>query len=596
MGDTNMLTGAGTEGPWCFVRVEEGSAEAAAANDRQPLLPHVLAAGNLNKEERETLEHYNPVIPGFRREACGVPPCALPAERCMRPARPAGAPTTGVLLANGGMELWELPTKANNIGYNYVSGYSQRWVKHWEICGAGNYVNLQDYYEFIAEHERTHGQPMPATIYHRADACERVNRDLDHNIEGSAPYADKYNPDNVYLGRMATVKRHHPGADGEAGTSAALVSVTGGVKSGAVLRSRLGVAASLLAGVRYEASARVACAPNAPVSTVRASLALTSLPPMPSVDKPYRNLASRRCGSNYFEKPLHHFVEGGGTEHGLAAAAVVLNCGTESGVIDWAEVRFEIEPTVAERSLQVQVGVLPLTGGDNNTAAAVLIDDVRLAEAAIDASAPATSSAEACDASHVCAAEPIAFADRVREEGGVPWGAEQMSAASQLGIESIQCRAPGSVDADLLAPSQCPFLATSVMPHLGSPEVKQKLRDLTDAELSARFGWDDPAVRAENATSARAVELVRSHLPAMWESGVLQLMLSRRYGEMIKHPFKDGQLVYPGVDSDPLAEIQRFVELMTTDRRADMQYVVWRFRPGQRQHGLLFCPRLADPF
>jgi len=291
------------------------------------------------------------------------------------------------------------------------------------------------------------------------------------------------------------------------------------------------------------------------------SLAVTALPPMPSAAEPF-DLRQLSQGVNA-SAPERSYPRLGLVQDAAGGfAATTASCDATAG---WVALELPFEPARDAREVLVQVVVRLAVPG---RAADVLLDDATLELAAQPGPLGAGAScATPCDQ------DPARFAYRVREEGGVPFGAEQLSAVQALIGHAVQCRKPEPEALLSLGDEECAATmagAHVTLPHLDAAGVAAVLATRTDEQLLEAFRWDEPAMRSAVSNGTRAVELVRELLPAFAASNILNVLATGRRASTYAYQLDPVDMdPLPPFDSDPVAVVAYYARYSTANRKRE---------------------------
>ena len=504
-------------GPFCFVNTSDSSANDFARDAGW------LFSNMLTNELREKCPQVIPVPCGISR----CEPDAAPglAVNCAKSAAESGgAASAQLLMANGGMELWEMRSNRNgvmrtvqteNITYRkfppYPEGANPSEPRFWDLC-LYTPETLEDMdIGYNATTDELSG------ILHKVGAltsCDPVY-----------PRARGITLSQVSSGRD----------DGVTGPSSAARMGFVKVNDTASLKAENGAMASMVPGAVHIARAWVRCAKGS--STV--ALVVSKLPhdaPVVAQDIP--------VSMTYHDAMTNLSVAGESTTNthrcDVDASAYTSSSDAPESASGWVQLEVAVSSTEAEHDITMQVIVQ-----SHSSDAAVVIDDasweVEIGTSPTSGTGSDSSTAEwvfltTCAGGggggvsytdvHKCSTNPTRLFYRLREMGGVPVAHETVHAMVLIGYQSVRCRRP---ELDAISQAECPFLSEASLPHLSADDVRAFMDTLSDYELGVAMRWDDERVRGPGVRLNRAVEILRAGLPEAIELGVVRVVDGPKY-------------------------------------------------------------------
>ena len=485
---------------------------------------------------------------------CGVNRCAPDTSAnaetaCARSSSPGSsdsASSAQLLMANGGMDLWERRSNVNGVMRNanvanlvsyrehppYPQGSNPEEPRFWDLC------------LYTPENVQKMGLGFNATTDGADDMLALLHK------TGALVLCDPVHPraEGISLSQVS------PGRGGVTESSAARVAFVK-VNDTASLKAENGAMASMVPDATHVARAWVRCAKGS--STV--ALVVSKLPkeaPVVSQDI--------QVSMFHYDAMTNVSVGGESTTNTVRCdvdpAAYTSSSDASESASGWVELEVAVSSTEAEHDITVQLIVQ-----SHSNDAAVLMDDVswELATSASprmtmlsDSSSAASVFATTCAGgggggvsytdAHKCSTDPTRLFYRLREMGGVPVAYEQVHAMVVIGYKSVRCRRP---TLDALSQAECPFLSEASLPHLSADDVRAFMDTLTDAELEAAMRWGDVSSRGPGVRTSLAIEILRAGLPDAIEKGIVRAVDGPKYN--------NGLFSYdnPNIGSSPASAI-----------------------------------------
>ena len=509
-----MPAGVTAAGPFCFVDASDPDAAVYTPANGWSWGETLLGA---------LCPHVTPVPCGISR----CEPDAAPgsAVNCARSAAEnGGAASAQLLMANGGMELWEMRSNKNgvmrtvqteNVNYRkfppYPEGANPSEPRFWDLC-LYTPETLED---------------MDIGYNATTDALSGVL----HKV-GALTLCDPVDP----RGQGITLSQVSSGRDdGETGPSSAARMGFVKVNDTASLKAENGAMASMVPGAVHIARAWVRCAKGS--STV--ALVVSKLPhdaPVVAQDIP--------VSMTYHDAMTNLSVAGASTTNthrcDVDASAYTSSSDAPESLSGWVQLEVAVSSTQAEHDITMQVIVQ-----SHSSDAAVVIDDasweVKTGTSPTLGTGSDGSIAEwvfstTCAGgggggvsytdAHKCSSDPTRLFYRLREMGGVPVAHETVHAMVLIGYQSVRCRRP---ELDAVSQAECPFLSEAILPHLSADDVRAYMDTLSDYELAQAMRWDDERVRAPGVRSNLAISMLRAGLPEAIELGVVRVADGPKY-------------------------------------------------------------------
>ena len=522
-----MPAGVTAAGPFCFVNASDPDAA-----DYTPANGWSWGETILGR----LCPHVTPVPCGISR----CEPDAAPgsAVNCARSAAENGGATSGqLLIANGGMELWEMRSNRNgimrtvqteNVVYRkyppYPEGANPSEPRFWDLC------------LYTPETLEDMDIGYNATTDALSDVLYKV---------GALTLCDPAYPRGLGI----TLSQVSPGRDdGETGPSSAARMGFVNVNDTASLKAENGALASMVPGAVHIARAWVRCAKGS--STV--ALVVSKLPhdaPVVAQDIP--------VSMTYHDAMTNLSVAGVSTTNthrcNVDASTYTSSSDAPVSASGWVQLEVAVSSTEAEHDVTMQVIVQ-----SHSSDAAVVIDDASWEMETGTSPTPGTDSdgsiaewvfSTTCAGgggggvsytdAHKCSSDPTRLFYRLREMGGVPVAHETVHAMVLIGYQSVRCRRP---ELDVVSQAECPFLSEASLPHLSADDVRAYMDTLSDNELALAMRWDDEHVRGPGVRSNLAVSILRAELPEAIELGVVRVLDSPAYGT----PVSVGQVTTVG--------------------------------------------------
>ena len=552
-----MPAGVTAAGPFCFVNASDPDAAAyTPANGWSWGVTTTLGA----------------LCPQVTPVPCGISRCepdAAPgsAVTCSRSAADNGGATSAqLLMANGGMELWEMRSNRNgimrdvqseNITYRqfppYPEGANPSEPRFWDLC-LYTPETLED---------------MDIGYNATTDALSGML----HKI-GALTLCDPVYP----RARGITLSQVSSGRDdGVSGPSSAARMGFMRVNDTASLKAENGAMASMVPGAVHIARAWVRCARGS--STV--ALVVSKLPhdaPVVAQDIPVSMM--------HHDAMTNLSVAGESTSNthrcDVDTSAYTSRSDAPESASGWVQLEVAVSSTEAEHDITMQVIV-----HSHSSDAAVVIDDasweVETGTSPTPGSGSDDSNAEwvfltTCAGgggggvsytdAHKCSSDPTRLFYRLREMGGVPVAHETVHAMVLIGYQSVRCRRP---ELDVVSQAECPFLAEASLPHLSADDVRAYMDTLSDYELASAMRWDDERVRGPGVRSNLAVEILRAGLPEAIELGVVRVVDGPRYNVDLS------SVDNPNIGTSPTAGIMWHAMSSTSEMKVfDDEGRAWR--------------------
>ena len=504
-------------GPFCFVDASNSSANDFTRDNGW------LFSNPVTDALRAKCPHVTPVPCGISR----CEPDAAPgsAVNCARSAAENGGATSGqLLIANGGMELWEMRSNRNgimrtvqteNVVYRkyppYPEGANPSEPRFWDLC------------LYTPETLEDMDIGYNATTDALSDVLYKV---------GALTLCDPAYPRGLGI----TLSQVSPGRDdGETGPSSAARMGFVNVNDTASLKAENGALASMVPGAVHIARAWVRCAKGS--STV--ALVVSKLPhdaPVVAQDIP--------VSMTYHDAMTNLSVAGVSTTNthrcNVDASTYTSSSDAPVSASGWVQLEVAVSSTEAEHDVTMQVIVQ-----SHSSDAAVVIDDASWEMETGTSPTPGTDSdgsiaewvfSTTCAGgggggvsytdAHKCSSDPTRLFYRLREMGGVPVAHETVHAMVLIGYQSVRCRRP---ELDVVSQAECPFLSEASLPHLSADDVRAYMDTLSDNELALAMRWDDEHVRGPGVRSNLAVSILRAELPEAIELGVVRAVDGPKY-------------------------------------------------------------------
>ena len=519
-------------GPFCFVDASDSSANNFTRDNGW------LFSNTITDALREKCPHVTPVPCGISR----CEPNAAPgsAVNCARSAAEnGGAASAQLLMANGGMELWEMRSNKNGLmrDVSFTRDPPDSWAD----------VTYQAYPDFDPDASYPAGaNPSEPRFWDLCLYTSETLEDMDigynattdalsgvlHKV-GALTLCDPVDP----RGQGITLSQVSSGRDdGETGPSSAARMGFVKVNDTASLKAENGAMASMVPGAVHIARAWVRCAKGS--STV--ALVVSKLPhdaPVVAQDIP--------VSMTYHDAMTNLSVAGASTTNthrcDVDASAYTSSSDAPESLSGWVQLEVAVSSTQAEHDITMQVIVQ-----SHSSDAAVVIDDasweVKTGTSPTLGTGSDGSIAEwvfstTCAGgggggvsytdAHKCSSDPTRLFYRLREMGGVPVAHETVHAMVLIGYQSVRCRRP---ELDAVSQAECPFLSEAILPHLSADDVRAYMDTLSDYELARAMRWDDERVRAPGVRSNLAISMLRAGLPEAIELGVVRVLHAPEYG------------------------------------------------------------------
>ena len=542
-------------GPFCFVNATDPRA-----------VNHTHACGWFGDDLvgnafRTNCPHVTPVTCGVNR--CAPNTSANAETACARsPSGTTQSPSSAqLLMANGGMELWEPRSNRNgfirnsrvtrsppnswaNVEYQVFPDFVDSLLPSYPKDANPEEPRFWDLCLYTSENVGNMGVGFNATTHTAYDLSALL-----HAI-GALVRCDPVHPraEGISLSQVS------PGRGGVTESSAARVAFVK-VNDTASLKAENGAMASMVPDATHVARAWVRCAKGS--STV--ALVVSKLPkeaPVVSQDI--------QVSMFHYDAMTNVSVGGESTTNTVRCdvdpAAYTSSSDASESASGWVELEVAVSSTEAEHDITVQLIVQ-----SHSNDAAVLMDDVswELATSASprmtmlsDSSSAASVFATTCAGgggggvsytdAHKCSTDPTQLFYRLREMGGVPVAYEQVHAMVVIGYKSVRCRRP---TLDALSQAECPFLSEASLPHLSADDVRAFMDTLTDAELEAAMRWGDVSSRGPGVRTSLAIEILRAGLPDAIEKGIVRAVDGPKYN--------NGLFSYdnPNIGSSPASAI-----------------------------------------
>jgi hypothetical protein len=552
-------------GPFCFVNATDPRA-----------VNHTHACGWFGDDLvgnafRTNCPHVTPVTCGVNR--CAPNTSANAETACARsPSGTTQSPSSAqLLMANGGMELWEPRSNRNgfirnsrvtrsppnswaNVEYQVFPDFVDSLLPSYPKDANPEEPRFWDLCLYTSENVGNMGVGFNATTHTAYDLSALL-----HAI-GALVLCDPVHPraEGISLSQVS------PGRGGVTESSAARVAFVK-VNDTASLKAENGAMASMVPGATHVARAWVRCAKGS--STV--ALVVSKLPkeaPVVSQDI--------QVSMFHYDAMTNVSVGGESTTNTVRCdvdpAAYTSSSDASESASGWVELEVAVSSTEAEHDITVQLIVQ-----SHSNDAAVLMDDVswELATSASprmtmlsDSSSAASVFATTCAGgggggvsytdAHKCSTDPTRLFYRLREMGGVPVAYEQVHAMVVIGYKSVRCRRP---TLDALSQAECPFLSEASLPHLSADDVRAFMDTLTDAELEAAMRWGDVSSRGPGVRTSLAIEILRAGLPDAIEKGAVRVL----DGPAFNIPTHVGNYI-PSLGPLPAPELMWFAMSSTT--------------------------------
>ena len=521
-------------GPFCFVDTSDSSADHFTRDDGW------LFSNFLTDALREKCPQVTPVPCGISRcEPDAAPGSAVTCSRSA--ADNGGAVSAQLLMANGGMELWEMRSNRNGVMRDVALTRNppDTWAD----------VTYQTYPDFDPDASYPEGaNPSEPRFW---DLCLYTPETLEDMDIGYNATTDALSGMLHEIGALTLCDPVYPRArgitlsqvssgrdDGVSGPSSAARMGFMRVNDTASLKAENGAMASMVPGAVHIARAWVRCARGS--STV--ALVVSKLPrdaPVVAQDIPVSMM--------HHDAMTNLSVAGESTSNthrcDVDTSAYTSQSDAPESASGWVQLEVAVSSTEAEHDITMQVIV-----HSHSSDAAVVIDDasweVETGTSPTPGSGSDDSNAEwvfltTCAGgggggvsytdAHKCSSDPTRLFYRLREMGGVPVAHETVHAMVLIGYQSVRCRRP---ELDVVSQAECPFLSEASLPHLSADDVRAYMDTLSDNELASAMRWDDERVRGPGVRSNLAVEILRAGLPEAIELGVVRVVDAPEYGKL----------------------------------------------------------------
>ncbi|XRA99044.1 phytosulfokine receptor [Pycnococcus provasolii] len=526
IGSPTSGTALAVAGPWCFVE----EADASANGDVLAWLEE-----RVNATSPSDLSWFR--CGGLVPAQCNVPPCEAPKE-CLHSQKSSDGKPRQLLVANGQFELWAPPSRTWRINYPTVPGPHPD-LRQWEYCAYGRDSSGWG-----------SGTSVPIA---RFAACVEPDSESVHK-EWRSLHVDAVEPvDGV-------VKRN--GSDEASAESRALRihSKSANNQTARVIRTTLGGMATLYRGVRYAAQVDVRCARDAVGEVLIGISTLASLPSPGKLVYPHTRSvhldplsAAKGDGRDdarpYGQISLQPALRPLNTSANESAFATIRCTGDESSS-KWRTLRLEFTADETARDTSLQLGQ-KLTGDgfvDFDNAELYRLPNGSSTECD-DNSLPDTTSE--------CVNRPENTIYKLREEGGVAMGREQLSALANLLVETTTCSPPDEMEQKKIHP-ECSFLAKFPFPKFGGvAETEAMLRSMSDDKLLGYMGWSSEHQRTPGSDGMAAIRVLRETFPELAKSGLLRGSGGPNYGS----PYTVEEL--PGISQYPVDQTMWYADAFT---------------------------------